>query len=175
MIRCFLIFKVQSFTFAFFAFFFQHYIFSVGDVQRDISIGFSDTLVIVTVQIAKARSILHQHCLPNTIYFLLMKCTKFFCHLQHFKIKILAIWETLIKSYRWDVSLTVWRYESWDNRGTLKNDFQKWDALWQLSRHGNMVQEGMRRSSQLTYKINFVIYWEIWATWNRVLPQPNPI
>ena len=121
----------------------------LSNVQRDISIGFSDMLVIVTVQIAKARSILHQHCLPDTIYFLFMKCTKFFCHLQHFKIKILAIWETLIKSYRWDVSLTVWRYESWDNRGTLKNDFQKWDAFWQLSRHGNMVQEGMRRRSQL--------------------------
>ena len=51
----------------FFCFCFPTLYFSVGVVQRDISIGFSDTLVIVTVQIAPACSILHQHCLPNTI------------------------------------------------------------------------------------------------------------
>ena len=63
----------HSHFFCFFCFCFPTLYFSVGVVQRDISIGFSDTLVIVTVQIAPACSILHQHCLPNTIYFQLMK------------------------------------------------------------------------------------------------------
>ena len=56
-------------------------------------------LVIVTVQIAKARSILHQHCLPNTIYFLLMKCTNFFAIYNIIKLKFLPsgkLWSNLI-------------------------------------------------------------------------------
>ena len=56
-------------------------------------------LVIVTVQIAKARSILHQHCLPNTIYFLLMKCTNFFAIYNISKLKFLPsgkLWSNLI-------------------------------------------------------------------------------
>ena len=104
---------------------FSNIIFSLlelSNVQRDISIGFSDMLVIVTVQIAKARSILHQHCLPNTIYFLLMKCTNFFAIYNISKLKFLPsgkLWSNLIDL----MSLTVWRYESWDNRKMIfKNE-----------------------------------------------------
>ena len=42
-------------------------LFSLVVVQKDISIGFSDMLVIVTVRIAPVRNILHQHCFPNKI------------------------------------------------------------------------------------------------------------